>query len=209
MKMRTQVILFCFMFTKVGTFLADNLSVEDVAALWQQDQDLLLGCQGVKEQFNTDTQLLINLEDAFNGVKTALVALAQARNTSLIQYEQQIINYQSLLAEEEKNLIALQDQGVLAKSALQDQIEQVATQSTDEITQLQDLINRTKQAIAELQEDLATITNMNQDSVMGVKDMLQSYNQFTTVRSNFKEQVDQLVAQVNAYTSGTLAGTDQ
>lgn len=169
--------------------------------------DLLGGYDQMALAFTQDAQDLTNLLAAFSNIVTILNGITQNRQTTFNSYSQQLLNYQTLLQQEQQNLAALQAQGLLDQANLQNQIDLANAQGNAQIIDLQSSIASLQNAITILQQNLTTIANLTQSRVDSVNNMLAAYNGFEAVRLPFKDQLDMLLDQIRAYL-GTAAMAD-
>ena len=166
--------------------------------------DLLAGCDQVQSAFKDDAQELLSLLSSLANVASVLNDVTQKRQNSFNGYNQQLLNYQTLLAQEQQKLDVLREQGLLEQADIKSKINTLNLDGTAQIETLQNSIASLQDAIKTLQENLTTISNLTQSRVDGVNAMVSSYGDFENVRLNFKDQLDVLLNQIRAYV-GTIA----
>lgn len=167
--------------------------------LWSENQDLLISCQEVRKQFELDADYLLGVEQSFEKLIGALNELAVYRRDSYGQLLQTINNYESALQNEKLNLETAIAQAQNEKDDLQNQIDGSRQQAQAYIDALNQSITNVKEAIVQLQENLATVANVDDSRLVTVKDMLQSYSVFSDRRASVGVKTREFADQIRIY----------
>lgn len=168
-------------------------------ALWSENQDLLVNCQEVRKQFDIDADYLLGVEQSFERLVGALNELAVYRRDSYGQLIQTINNYEIALQNEKQNLETAVAQAQNEKDDLQNQIDESRQQAQAYIDALSQSIANVKDAITQLQENLATVVNVDDSRLITVKDMLQSYSVFSDRRASVGVKTREFADQIRIY----------
>jgi hypothetical protein len=175
------------------------LTVNAQDVIWSTDQDLLLKCADVKQQFEDDTANFAQLKDIFTQLSIVLSNLVDYRQDSFDLYQQQLANYQSLLLSEQDVLVQLQNQAEVDQAEVQQSIDQVFQDGSLQVLQLQQSIQDVQVAIQALQENLATLNALDDSRVTAAQDMVNSYNGFESGQVDFKQSVETFLSVLRAY----------
>ena len=172
---------------------------KDLDQLWNENQDLLLNCQLVKKQFEDDTQYLISVENAFAHLVEALKQLNSNRSDKYGLLLEKVNQYEAILKNEQQNLLYLQQSIDDEKNNVQVQIDDFNKQSSETINGLNQAIENVKEAIVQLQENLATVTTVDQNRLVAVQEMIASYKQFAEQRDSLMSQSHDFANQLRVY----------